>query len=116
MLKLALIENLRRLVDELLGARTARGAANRYIGDADDDATVGPLPTSPDSAFIVQLLHRVRAYGIRLAVIRAAVDDDLASRHMSAEETIRDEHQRQGVAQVSMANAVTSLRLCASLD
>ena len=29
---------------------------------------------------------------------------------------IRDEHQRQGVAQVSVANAITSLRLCATLD
>ena len=37
-------------------------------------------------------------------------------RHTTAEETIRGEHQRQGVAQVSVANAVTSLRLCATLD
>ena len=30
--------------------------------------------------------------------------------------SIRGEHQRQGVAQVSVANAITSLRLCATLD
>ena len=44
------------------------------------------------------------------------MDDDLTSRHTTAEDTVRGEHQRQGVAQVSMANAVTSLRLCATLD
>ena len=32
------------------------------------------------------------------------------------EETVRGEHQRQGVAQVSVANAVASLRLCTTLD
>ena len=36
MLKLALIENLRRLAEELLSARAARGAADRYVSRADD--------------------------------------------------------------------------------
>ena len=58
----------------------------------------------------------LREYGIGLSAIRAAVDDHLASRHTTAEEAIRGEHQRQGVAQVSVANAITSLRLCATLD
>ena len=116
MLKLALIENLRRLADELLLARAARGAADTYIAAADDGDTSAALPSGTDPAFIVQILHRAREYGLRLAAIRAAVDDELAARHISAEETVRGEHQRQGVAQVSMANAVTSLRLCATLD
>jgi cyclic beta-1,2-glucan synthetase len=118
MLKLALIENLRRLADELLSARTARAAADTYFGRSDDDSgrDAGALPSAFDPAFLVQLLHRVREYGLRLAAIRAAVDEDLSSRDMSAEETIRGEHQRQAIAQVSMANAVTSLRLCATLD
>ena len=58
----------------------------------------------------------MREYGVRLSAVRSAVDDDLAARNTTAEETIRGEHQRQGVAQVSVANAVTSLRLCATLD
>ena len=44
------------------------------------------------------------------------MDDHLAARHTTAEDAIRDEHQRQGMAQVSVANAITSLRLCATLD
>jgi cyclic beta-1,2-glucan synthetase len=116
MLKLALIENLRRLAEELLFARAARRAADTYVSRADDDSGVGTLPVGADPPFIVQILHRVREYGLRLSAVRVAVDDDLASRHTTAEETIRGEHQRQGVAQVSVANAVTSLRLCATLD
>ncbi len=116
MLKLALIENLRRLADELLAARAARDAADDYVLRADGEGGMRVLPAGTNPAFIVQLLHRIREYGLRLPAVRVAVDDDLASRHTTAEETIRGEHQRQGVAQVSVANAVTSLRLCATLD
>jgi cyclic beta-1,2-glucan synthetase len=115
MLKLALIENLRRLVDELLEARAARGAADTFLSTAEVRGG-GPLPAGTAPAFIVQLLHRVRDFGLGLAEMRASVDEDLAARHTTAEDTIRGEHQRQGVAQVSVANAVTSLRLCATMD
>jgi len=116
MLKLALIENLRRLADELLRTREARRAADTYVSTADDNRGVGVLPSSADPAFIVQVLHRIREYGLRLSPVRIAVDDALASRNLTAEETIRREHQRQGVAQVAVSNTVTSLRLCATLD
>ena len=116
MLKLALIENLRRLAEELLSARGARRAADHYVSQADQRRGIEALPGRADTAFIVQLLHRVREYGVRLVPIRLAVDDHLASRHTTAEDAIRGEHQQQGVAQVSVANAVTSLRLCATLD
>ena len=35
---------------------------------------------------------------------------------MTAEEAVRSEHQRQGMTQVSVANAVSSLRLCSEID
>ncbi len=116
MLKLALIENLRRLAEELLSARAARGAADRYLSSTDDASGSDALPRRSDAAFLVQLLHRVREYGVRLSPIRVAVDDRLALQHTTAEDTIRGELQRQGIAQASMANAITSLRLCATLD
>ncbi len=116
MLKLALVENLRRLAEELLSARGARQAADTYVSRADDNGGRGAAFGSADPAFVVQLLHRVREYGLRLAAVRLAVDDDLAARNTTAEETVRGEHQRQGVARVSVANAVASLRVCATLD
>jgi cyclic beta-1,2-glucan synthetase len=116
MLKLALIENLRRLAEELLLARAARRAADRYVSRADDRTNVETLPDRHEPAFVVQLLHRLREFGLGLSAVRIAMDEDLTLRQTTAEETIRREHQRQGVAQVSMANAITSLRLCATLD
>ncbi|MBF8301386.1 MAG: glycosyltransferase 36, partial [Acidobacteria bacterium] len=115
-LKLALIENLRRLAEELLSGRAARLAADNYLSRTDAKGIGGVLPADTNPTFIVQLLHRVREYGLGLSAVRAAVDDDLAARQTTAEETVRGEHQRQGVAQVSVANAVTSLRLCTTLD
>src|SRR5260370_14390829 len=118
MLKLALIENLRRLAEEMLAARADRRAADQYGPRVDEPAAGGafPLPGLMDTAFVVQLLHRVREYGLRRSPIRIAVDEHLASRQTTAEDAIRGEHQRQGVAQVSVANVMTSLRFCATLD
>ncbi len=118
MLKLALIENLRRLADEMLSARAERCAADSYISRVEEGAGHDglALPALLDAAFVVQLLHRVREYGLRLMPVRTAVDEHLASRQATAEDAIRAEHQRQGVSQVSVANAITSLRLCGTLD
>jgi cyclic beta-1,2-glucan glucanotransferase len=117
MLKLALIENLRRLAGETLAARRARRAADEYVsrteGEAADSAP--PLPPALDITFIVQLLHRVREYG-RMSSIRTVVEEHLASQDTTAESAIRQEHQHQAANQVSVANAINSLRLCSSLD
>ena len=118
MLKLALIENLRRLADELLaGARRAPRRRRLRVASADDGArrrraaAAAPTPPSSSSCCIASA-----STGCGCSSLRAAVDDHLASRQTTAEETIRGEHQRQAVAQVSVANAITSLRLCATLD
>ena len=73
-----------------------------------------PAAPTPHSSFNCCIASANTA--CRLVPIRLAVDDHLASRHTTAEDAIRGEHQQQGVAQVSVANAVTSLRLCATLD
>ncbi|ABS28204.1 GH36-type glycosyl hydrolase domain-containing protein [Anaeromyxobacter sp. Fw109-5] len=118
MLKLALVENLRRLADELLAARAARRAADSDVArfDAGGRGEVPPLPREPHAAHVVQLLLRVREYGPRLTAVRRALEDHLARDGMTPEEAIRSEHQREAVAQVSVANVITSLRLCAQLD
>ena len=83
MLKLALIENLRRLAEELLSARTARLAADDYVSTTEEGG-IGALPAATSAAFIVQLLHRIREYGPGLSAVRAAVDSELASRQTTA--------------------------------
>src|SRR5712691_8302513 len=121
MLRLALIENLRRLAVETLESRRARLAADAYVSRIEAEAVVAEqqvqaLPPSLSIAFVVQLLHRGREYGLRLSSIRTAVEEHLASQETTAEAAIRGEHQRQAADQVSVANAITSLRLCSALD
>jgi cyclic beta-1,2-glucan synthetase len=118
MLKLALIENLRRLAEETLEAREAVHAADAYVAriDAAGQGKLPPLPKPFHTAYVVQLLQRLREYGPRLSTVRAAVDTHLSAQQMTSEDAIRSEHQRQAAAQVSVANAITSLRLCSTLD
>ena len=118
MLKLALIENLRRLADEILEARGARRAADTFVSRIDEgpqDETIAITPDAHD-AYIVQMLHRAREYDVRRSPLRAALEAHLIARGTVAEEVVRVEHQRQATSQASVANAITSLRLCATID
>jgi cyclic beta-1,2-glucan synthetase len=118
MLKLALLENLRRLAAETLASRRARLVADAYVARIERDGrdAARPLPSAFDVASVVQLLHRIREYGLRLSSIRTAVEEHLAAHATTAEAAIRSEHQRQAADQVSVANAITSLRFCSALD
>ncbi|HSD33669.1 MAG TPA: hypothetical protein VLB49_17265, partial [Gemmatimonadales bacterium] len=119
MLKLALIESLRRLADETLRGRDARLNADAYlarIGDADEPVPLASLPEVLETAYVVRLLQRMREYGPLVSPVRAAVEERLAAQGMTAEDAIRTEYQAQAAAQVSFGNGITSLRLCATLD
>ncbi|MCM2334599.1 MAG: hypothetical protein NDI82_11720, partial [Anaeromyxobacteraceae bacterium] len=108
MLKLALVENLRRLADEVLGAHAARRAADAFVARFDAAARGPPpqLPAELHPALVVQLLQRAREYGPRLAAVRAGLDAHLAARQVTVEEMVRAEHQREAAAQVSVANVI----------
>src|SRR5687767_13964750 len=71
MLKLALIENLRRLAEETLLARAAVRAADAYVAriDAAGQGAVPRLPGVLHTAFVVQVLQRIREYRPRLAAV-----------------------------------------------
>jgi len=119
MLKLALIENLRRLADETLQGRDARLRADGYlarIGGPEDAVPPASLPGVLETAYVVRLLQRMREYGPLVSPVRAAVEERLAAQSMTPEDAIRTEHQAQAAGQVSVANAITSLRLCSTLD
>ena len=118
MLKLALIENLRRLADEMLESRAAVHAADARLAHIDSrpqQASV-PLPDDVHGAYVVQLLHRAREYELRRSPLRTAIEDYLAARGVAAEDVVREEHQRQAASQASVANVITSLRLCGTID
>ena len=118
MLKLALIENLRRLADELLLSRAARLGADEDVGQldagpSDDEVTI---PDDAHDAYLMQMLHRAREYDARRSPLRAALERHLTRRGVMAEDIVRAEQQRQAASQASVANAITSLRLCTTID
>src|ERR1700674_2340657 len=64
MLRLALIENLRRLAEEILVARESRMAADVTVTQFETGLQPPSLPASADTAYVVRLLQRVREYGL----------------------------------------------------
>jgi cyclic beta-1,2-glucan synthetase len=119
MLRIALLENLRRLADEILQSRAARRSADQFLAEWDQrDETGRPplLPEKPPTAYVVQLLRHLREYGSDATELRRLVDDKLALHDLSPEDAIRAEHQEQATALAAMANTVTSLRFCSTLD
>ncbi|MEQ1575423.1 MAG: glycosyltransferase family 2 protein, partial [Vicinamibacterales bacterium] len=117
-LKLTLVGHITGLAERVRSVRDAFTMADVYLAALDvPGVDRGPdTPDQPSLAFIVRLLQRVREYGSRAAIVREEVDLWLASTGMTPEDAIRIEGQREAADQVSMANAVTSLRLCATLD
>jgi cyclic beta-1,2-glucan synthetase len=119
MLKLALVEDLRRLAEEVLDSREGRVAANAALARFDAAGDLEAVPALPETVtvpFAVQILQRMREYGPRLSRLRGLLEERLAARGLTLEDAIRAEHQRQATGLVSVANAITSLRLCSTLD
>ena len=81
-LKLALIESLRRLAEDLLEARDSREAADRYLARLNEGRASPPDVLPEDmlsSAFVAQILHRSREYGERGGAVRSLVEEYLAT-------------------------------------
>ena len=118
-LKAALIENMRRLTDEVLASREARRRANAFVAPLEaqgSDSDLRPLPRELSTAFVVELLTRMREFGPRARELRARLEERLRAEGRTVEDLILAEQQAEAAAQVSLANTVTSLRLCASHD
>ena len=118
-LKAALIENVRRLTDELLAARAARRRGAAFVAPLEAEAKdeeVAPLPDELPTPFVAELLSRMREFGPRAKALRERLEARLSLSGQTAEHVIRSEQQAEAAAQVSFANTITSLHLCASQD
>jgi cyclic beta-1,2-glucan synthetase len=95
-----------------------RADADQFLADSMGRRTAPPrtLPDRADTTFIAQLLHRAPEYGHRFHPVRDAIDAHLKPGGLTPDDTVRAEHRRQAMTQVSVANAITSLRLCSRLD
>lgn len=125
-LRVVLLENLRRLAQQIVHARAGRqeadDLADRVLGTAGRAAEPvevvlagcarGPIL----NAFAVQLVHRLRDQDPRAAPALDWLDQRLAEQSTTPDEAVRAEHQRQGAASVTMRNIITSMRLISDID
>ncbi len=115
-LKIALLENLRRLADQILETRASRVAADEFMTSCEANPSPCRLPADADNAFVVRLLQRMREYGTEVTALHDAIEEHLQRGGVTAEDAIRTEYQHQATSQVSVANALTSLRLASTLN
>ncbi|HSD42064.1 MAG TPA: glucoamylase family protein [Burkholderiales bacterium] len=125
-LRIVLVENLRRAARRIVTSRAARqeadALADRLLGvnahPADPVALIlrdyeqGPLP----EAFAVQLVQRLRDQDPRVTPALTWLEARLAAQGTTADEIVRDQHQRQGATNVTVRNIITSMRLISELD
>jgi cyclic beta-1,2-glucan synthetase len=125
-LRVALIENLRRLADLIIGARQARAqgdeVADRLMGLSDHAAegveeVLASLGDAPlDSAFAVQLVQRLRDQPASLMPALDWLNANLAAQGTSPNEVVAQAHQAQAAANITVRNIITSMRWLSSID
>ncbi len=133
MLRLVLIENLRRLAERMVRGWDERLKADEwtaryYPAPEDEDAgekegapaepaddVEAPFPALTDPT-IVRLVQALRDRGQRASATLKRLEGQIAQRGSDANRVLRDEHRRQASNQVSVGNGVISLRLLSAVD
>jgi cyclic beta-1,2-glucan synthetase len=125
-LRVVLVENLRRLAERIVHERAARQEADTV---ADRLLGVGGSSTEPAAtvlrrfegaplarAFAVQLVQRLRDQDPVVMPALRWLEERLAAQSTTADEIVRLEHQRQAAMNVTVRNAITSMRLMSAFD
>jgi len=127
-LRLALVENLRRLASTIIRAREEREEADRLADRLLELAgrqPTGMLPLINErlgkreelaQTFVVQLIQRLREQHPSVTQVLDWIEERLNRKQLSIEQIIHLEHQRQAAAQVTVGNIITSMRLLSTLD
>ncbi len=128
MLRLALVEELRRLAADVVAARRSRDKAREWgllfaRGDYDSEDLVDRMLREEVEAnrrlsapFVVELLHWLRDQPSSAAPAWHALQKALEAQDDSPDEMLRAEHQREAADQVAIGNIITSMRLLSSID
>jgi cyclic beta-1,2-glucan synthetase len=125
-LRATLLENLRRIAEQLGSSRTARAQAD-FVADS-LLGTGGQTMMAPEKvlnrfekkplerAFAVQLIQRLRDLDPKVGPILRWLDARLATQGTTADEIVRTEHQQQSAMSVTVRNIITSMRLTSAFD
>jgi len=128
MLRLALIENLRRVAARISAARLylkqAQDWANLMIEVAESDpksliliiADMARSKPPMVSAFVAELTRLLQGHGPALALPLTWIEQRLAESSQTIEQMVLSENQQQAADQVSIANSIGSLRFLGATD
>lgn len=126
MLKIILMENIRRLTEQILFTQAEREAADLWVlplleAEHGPEEWVGLLKrlTAPEeysSAYAEQMLKRLRDLGVDSAPLLHWVDRVVAKQDTTIEELAKLERQRQSMSQVSMGHAMSSIHFVTAED
>jgi cyclic beta-1,2-glucan synthetase len=127
-LRLALVENLRRLSTAIIAARDQRDEADKLADKLLEFASRQPTAIMPlvqerlgkneelPQTLIVQLVQRLREQHPSVMPVMDWIEKQLSGPYTNIEQVIHTEHQRQAAAQVTVGNIITSMRLLSTLD
>ncbi len=128
MLRLALIENLRRV-----GARIAADRIDRNLADYWADQMTGIAEKDPKSlilliadmarssppmvsSFVAEFARRLQGQSPALAIPLTWIEQTLSESGLSIEQLVQSENRQQAADQVSVSNSIGSLRFLGAID
>ena len=128
MLRLALIENLRRV-----GAQVAAGTHDRDLADAWADQMIAIVEKDPkslilvvsdmarsnppmSSPFVSEFARRLQGQSAALALPLTWVEQRLSETGMTMKQSVQSESHNQAAEQVSISNSIGSLRFLGAMD
>lgn len=126
-LRIALIENLRRLMVQIIHIEELKEEADRYADiilekeslSAKDQKNLCDLfckSNISDCVCIAQLSKRLRDHSPGIIPIYDLITKQLQNKNITIEEAIHADHLLQAITQVTVGNIVTSMRLLSNSD
>jgi cyclic beta-1,2-glucan synthetase len=125
-LRITLVENLRRLAEQIVARLSAGQLADRLADQILGTDKADPEPSSKilqsldqvpwSTAFAVQLAQRLRDRDPNSTPALRWLNDKLAAQNTNTDEIVRDEVQRQSAMNVTVRNVITSMRLVSMVN
>ncbi|MCK9197354.1 MAG: hypothetical protein M0P16_10290, partial [Syntrophales bacterium] len=128
MLRLALIENLRRIATRIAADRIDRNHADYWADRITETAEANPKDlmlaiadmarSKPPmvSSFVAELTRRLKGQSPALALPLTWIEQQLSETSLTIEQLVQSENQQQAADQLSISNSIGSLRFLGAMD
>jgi cellobiose phosphorylase len=128
MMRLALIENLRRISARVAASMVERNRASVWadqmlsVAEHDPKSLILVISdmarASPDlvNSFVAELARRLQGHSSALALPLTWIEQRLRESSMTIEQMVQSETQSQAINQVCISNSIASLRLLSAMD